>query len=110
MSTCKPHPIALAAALALMPFAQCLAQGAPATEAAVVAQADAARPAAVAAPATPGATTLPAADARGEGLNLERVVVTGSTVLRSKFKQSVSVSNIDSEQMARSVAASATEV
>jgi outer membrane receptor protein involved in Fe transport len=51
----------------------------------------------------------PAADAN-DTLQLERIVVTGSTVLRTKMKQSVSVSNIDSDQIEKSVAASATEV
>ncbi|MFY7948230.1 MAG: TonB-dependent receptor plug domain-containing protein, partial [Gemmatimonas sp.] len=70
----------------------------------------AARPAQAAAPAAATAAAPAPAPAAAEGLNLERIVVTGSTVLRSKFRQSVSVSNIDSEQLTRSVAASATEV
>lgn len=102
----KPHPLALAAALALSPFAASQAQtaapaAAPAAEPVLVAQAS---------PAPAPAPAPAAAPAAEDGLKLERVVVTGSTVLRSKFRQSVSVSNIDSEQLTRSVAASATEV
>lgn len=118
MALPKPHPLALAAALALSPFAASQAQTAapaPAAEPVVVAQAQtqanpAARPAPAAAPAAATAAAPAPAPAAAEGLNLERIVVTGSTVLRSKFRQSVSVSNIDSEQLTRSVAASATEV
>ena len=52
----------------------------------------------------------PAEAAAQDGLNLDRVVVTGSTVLRSKLKQSVSVSSLDGEQVQKAVAASATEL
>ena len=48
----------------------------------------------------------PAAD----GLNLDRVVVTGTAVARSKMEQSVSVSTIDGESIIRSGAQSAAEV
>jgi outer membrane receptor protein involved in Fe transport len=54
-------------------------------------------------------TAAPAA-APADGLQLERIVITGSTVLRTKMKQSVSVSTVDSEQISNSVAASATEL
>jgi outer membrane receptor protein involved in Fe transport len=57
--------------------------------------------------------TTPAAAAAADAadtLQLERIVVTGSTVLRTKMKQSVSVSNIDSDQIEKAVAASATEL
>jgi outer membrane receptor protein involved in Fe transport len=74
------HPLALAAALALAP-AMALAQTAPAAPA-----------------------------ASNDGLNLERIVITGSTVLRTKMKQSVSVSTMDLDQINNSVSASATEV
>jgi outer membrane receptor protein involved in Fe transport len=112
MALPKPHPLALAAALALTPFVASQAQTAPAAapaEPVVVAQANPADRPAPAAASAPAAAPAPA-PAAADGLNLERIVVTGSTVLRSKFRQSVSVSNIDSEQLTRSVAASATEV
>lgn len=87
MPICKPHPIALAAALALLPFATSHAQPAPAAE-------------------PPAA----AANAEGDGLKLDRIVVTGTAVVRSKMRQSVSVSDIDSEQLVNLVATSATDV
>jgi outer membrane receptor protein involved in Fe transport len=83
------RPLALAAALALVPAAPSLAQTV--------------QPAAPAAPAAP-------ADAAQDSINFDRVVVTGSTVLRTKMKQSVSVSNIDPDQLANTVSSSATEV
>ena len=104
MSLCKPHPIALAAALAFMPAAHVLAQTAPAAAATVVAQAD--KPAAP--EAAKPAAAVPAAS--GDGLNLDRIVITGTTVLRSKMRQSVSVSDIDSDQIANRVATSATDL
>lgn len=91
------HPLALAVSLALLPTATVWAQAAPSTgTAAGAAPADAA-----AAPveATPDA-----------GLDLGRIVVTGATTARSKMKQSVSVSTVDSEQVQNSTAASAVEV
>lgn len=48
----------------------------------------------------------PAAD----GLNLDRVVVTGTAVAKSKMDQSVSVSTIDAESIVKSGAQSAAEV
>jgi catecholate siderophore receptor len=94
MRLSKPHPIALAASLALAPFATALAQTAPAAESTVVAQADTTRtaPAAGATPAAPAAS--------GDGLNLDRIVVTGTAVLKSKMRQSTSVSDLDSESLA----------
>ena len=79
-----PRPVALAAALLLAAIAQAQAQTQPA------AGTDAA--------------------AQGDGLKLDTIVITGSTVLRSKMKQSVSVSSVGLEQVSNSVASSATEV
>jgi outer membrane receptor protein involved in Fe transport len=56
------------------------------------------------------AQTAPAAAPANDGLQLERIVVTGSTVLRTKMKQSVSVSTLDTDQISNSVSASASEV
>ena len=60
-------------------------------------------------------TTPPAADAEKKAdekgsLSLERIVITGTSTLRSKMQQSVSVSTLDSEQLQKSGAASAAEV
>jgi outer membrane receptor protein involved in Fe transport len=92
----RPTPLALAAALSLLPlgaFAQS-SPGAPATPAA---------------PATPQAAAT-SSETAGDGLQLDRVVVTGTAVLRSKMRQSVSVSDIDSESIGNLVASSATDV
>ncbi len=64
------------------------------------------------APEAPAAQAAAPAEApRSDGgLNLERIVVTGTTTARSKMKQSVSVSTMDAEQVQNAVAASATEV
>ncbi|MBI5721905.1 MAG: TonB-dependent receptor [Burkholderiales bacterium] len=51
-----------------------------------------------------------AAAAAGDGLKLDTIVITGSTVLRSKMKQSVSVSTVGLDQVGNLVASSATEV
>jgi len=59
--------------------------------------------------AAPAAAPAEAPKSDG-GLNLERIVVTGTTTARSKMKQSVSVSTMDAEQVQNAVAASATEV
>lgn len=83
----RVHPLAFAACLAVLP----LAAGAQQAEVA----------------ATPEPAAVPAA---GEGLNLDRIVVTGSTTARSKMKQSVSVSSVSSEQVQNSTASSAVEV
>jgi outer membrane receptor protein involved in Fe transport len=56
------------------------------------------------------APAAPAAANAQDGLKLDQVVITGSTVLRSKLKQSVSVSSLDGEQMQNLQAASATEM
>ncbi|MEK8048332.1 TonB-dependent receptor domain-containing protein [Ideonella margarita] len=58
---------------------------------------------------TAQAQTAEAAPAN-DGLKLDQVVVTGTAVARTKMKQSVSLSTVDSEQISNSVAASATEV
>jgi outer membrane receptor protein involved in Fe transport len=62
-----------------------------------------------AAPAPPDAASAPAAQAR-DGLQLDSVVITGTSTARTKMKQSVSVSTVGSEQVQNAVAASATEV
>ena len=108
MSRRKPHPIALAAALALSPVAYSQAQTAAPADATVVAQANTARPAAAAPAAAPAAPAAPAANS--DGLNLDRVIVTGTAIMRSKMRQSVSVSDIDSERLGNLVATSATDM
>lgn len=121
-SLMKPTPLALAASLALLPLGA-LAQSttpatpsaAPAPAAAQVAQATASAQStqvaqAAPAPAAAPAAAAPAPAASGDGLQLDRVVITGTTVLRSKMKQSVSVSSLEGEQLGNLVASSATEV
>ena len=71
------RPLALALSLAFAAGGIAHAQSAPAAPAAAAAEAPAAQ----------------------DGLQLDRIVITGSTVMRSKFKQSVSVSQIDGEQV-----------
>jgi outer membrane receptor protein involved in Fe transport len=61
-------------------------------------------PAAAAAPAAPAAP----AD-KTDGLQLDRVVVTGTAIVKSKMRQSVSVSDIDNEALANLVVTSAAE-
>lgn len=59
------------------------------------------------------AQTAPAddkAEAKADTLQLERVVVTGTSTARSKMKQSVSVSTLDAEQLQNAVASSAADV
>ena len=92
MTAHAPHtihalrPLALALSLAVLSMGSVLAQSAPAAAAA-------------------------AADANAQdSLQLDRVVITGSTVMRSKLKQSVSVSSLDGEQVQKAVANSATEL
>ena len=80
-----PRPLALALSLAFLTVGAAQAQTAPGA----------------------AAEETPAVQ---DSLQLDRVVVTGSTVMRSKFKQSVSVSQIDGEQVQKAVAASATEL
>ncbi|MCY7316082.1 MAG: TonB-dependent receptor [Rubrivivax sp.] len=87
------RPIALAVLAVLAPATAAWAQATPA-----------------AAPPTTSVATPSAEDKAQDGLQLERVVITGSTVLRSKFKQSISVSTLDLEQVGNAVASSATEV
>jgi len=75
------RPVAVAAALALLQAGAAFAQaGAP--------------------PAAPA----------GDGLKLDTIIVTGTSVARSKMEQSVSVSTLDSEQLVKSGAVSAAEV
>lgn len=63
------------------------------------------------APAPTAPTTAPTAtDKADNGLSLERVVVTGTSIAASKMKQSVSISTMDVEQVEKSGAASAAEV
>lgn len=88
------RPLALALGLAFLSHGAAKAQTAPAAPTA----------------AAPAAATAADAAASQDGLNLDRVVITGSTVLRSKFKQSVSVSSVDGEQVQKAVASSATEL
>jgi outer membrane receptor protein involved in Fe transport len=109
------RPLALAVGIALMQLGAAQAQSTPAapaaagTSAGIPASASASTSATVAAQAAPAAVA-PAAAASTDGLNLDRVVITGSTVMRSKLKQSVSVSSLDGEQVQKAVAASATEL
>lgn len=58
----------------------------------------------------PDAASAPAAQAPRDGLQLDAVVITGTSTARTKMKQSVSVSTVGSEQVQNAVAASATEV
>jgi outer membrane receptor protein involved in Fe transport len=60
--------------------------------------------------AQPQATSAAQAPQTEGGLQLERIVVTGTTTARTKMKQSVSVSTLDAEQLQNAVAASATDV
>lgn len=86
-----PTPLAVAASLALISIAVQAQQAQPATE-------------------TPAAAPATAAADGNDVLKLDRIVITGTTVLRTKMKQSVSVSNVDGEQLGNLVAQSATEV
>ncbi|MFH7042470.1 TonB-dependent receptor [Paucibacter sp. JuS9] len=56
--------------------------------------------------ATPPATKAE----EGDGLKLDRVVLTGTSIKVSKMKQSLSISSLDGEQLSRSGATSATEL
>jgi catecholate siderophore receptor len=94
-------PLAIAASLALLALAGAHAQTTPAEPAATPAPAPAA-PATAAAPAPAAAST--------DGLQLDRVVVTGTSQARSKMRSSVSVSTVDGDSIVTSTAASATEV
>jgi outer membrane receptor protein involved in Fe transport len=63
------------------------------------------------APAVLAQTAAAAPEAKEEGsLNLDRIVITGTSVARTKMKSSVSVSTLDPEQIQKSGAASAAEV
>lgn len=72
----RHHPIALAAALSLLPTLALAQEAAPA----------------------------------GDGLKFDTVIVTGTSTARTKMKQSVSVSTIDGDQLANSVATSSADV
>lgn len=87
-------PIAVAAALALLSF------GAQAQQAA--------QP--QAAPAPAAAASQPQDGTAADGLKLERIVITGTAVARSKMQQSVSVSTLDGEQLEKTGATSAAEL
>lgn len=119
MSARAPHSpparrrLALALGLAFLHAGVGAQTAAPAMPAAPTAASDVppTAPAAMAAQAAPAAAAAAPDSARSpDGLQLDRIVITGSTVLRSKFKQSVSVSSLDGEQLQKSGAASATEL
>lgn len=57
-----------------------------------------------------GAAFAQAAAPAGDGLKLDTIIVTGTSVARSKMEQSVSVSTLDGEQLVKSGAVSAAEV
>jgi len=57
-----------------------------------------------------GAAFAQAGAGAADGLKLDTIIVTGTSVARSKMEQSVSVSTLDSEQLVRTGAASAAEV
>jgi outer membrane receptor protein involved in Fe transport len=82
--------LALAAALSTLVSLNAAAQTAPAP-----------------APA-PAEPATPAAD-KTDGLQLDRIVVTGTAVVRTKMRQSVSVSDIDSDALANLVVTSAAD-
>ncbi|MFZ5545599.1 MAG: TonB-dependent receptor [Pseudomonadota bacterium] len=93
-----PRAVALAAA-AFVALQASHAQTSPAPAPAAAAQAE------------PQKSAEPAEAPKSDGgLNLERIVVTGTTTARTKMKQSVSVSTLDADQVQNAVAASATEV
>jgi catecholate siderophore receptor len=94
--------LAVAAALSTLVSLNAAAQTAPAP---APAPAPAAAPAAAPAPA---AAETPAAD-KTDGLKLDRIVVTGTAVVRSKMRQSVSVSDLDSEALSNLVVTSAAD-
>ncbi|MFN9450701.1 MAG: TonB-dependent receptor domain-containing protein [Rubrivivax sp.] len=62
------------------------------------------------APAAAPAAAADKAAAEKDGLQLERIVITGTAVARTKMQQSVSVSTLGGEQLERSGAASAAEL
>jgi len=87
--TSLKRPVAVAAALLL-------AHAAPAW----------AQQAAAAAPAAPAEGT----DAAGDGLKLDRVVVTGTSTARSKMRSSVAVSTVEGDSVITATATSAAEI
>lgn len=86
-----PTRIAMAAALAAWQLGAAHAQTAPA-------------------PATAASAPAAANSPAGDGLKLDQVVVTGTSTRTSKMKSSVSVSTLDSEQLAKTNATSAAEL
>jgi outer membrane receptor protein involved in Fe transport len=60
--------------------------------------------------ASPATDAAPAAAEPSNGLGLDKIVVTGTSVARTKMKQSVSISTMDVEQVQKSGALSAAEV
>lgn len=65
----------------------------------------------VAMPASPPPAVAPGGrDSASDGLNLERVIVTGTAHAASKMKSSVSVSTLEAEQIAQLAPASAADV
>ena len=84
-------PLALAASLALLALASAQAQ--------------------TAAPSTQAAAEPAKEDAKsGDGLQLDRIVVTGTSQARSKMRSSVSISTVDGDGIVTSTATSAAEV
>ena len=84
-------PLAVAASLALLALASAQAQ--------------------TAAPSTPPAAEPTKEDVKsGDGLQLDRIVVTGTSQARSKMRSSVSISTVEGDSIVTSTAASATEV
>ncbi len=60
--------------------------------------------------AAPAATAAETAAAAGDGLQLDRIIVTGSTNKTSKMRSSVAISSVEGEGLVTSTAASATEI
>jgi catecholate siderophore receptor len=58
----------------------------------------------------PTATAAETAAAAGDGLQLDRIIVTGSTSKTSKMRSSVAISSVEGEGLVTSTAASATEI
>jgi outer membrane receptor protein involved in Fe transport len=94
MSNAHPltlRQLALAAALACTSLAQAQTPSAPAAQ-----------------PADPAAAK--AAESAGDGLKLDRIVVTGTTGTLSKMRSSVAVSSLEGDSLVTATATSATEV
>jgi catecholate siderophore receptor len=82
LATPRHHPLALAAALALLPVSAAFAQAAGAANAATA----------------------------GDGLQLDQVVVTGSSSGRTKMRSSVAISTVEAEGVVTATATSAADV